>query len=85
MSWAGNRNDNAPIEGFFRTLKVKRAHHCCSETHADVRQVLFVYIEGLRLCVDPASSVKVKARMMRVSRDDFLRRNHEWSRVSRCL
>ena len=46
MSWTGNCYDNAPMESFFRTLKVELVHQCRWPTHAEARQALFGYIEG---------------------------------------
>jgi putative transposase len=45
-SRTGNCLDNAPMESFFHTLKVERAHHPAYATHDEARRDLFGYIEG---------------------------------------
>ena len=46
MSRRGNCLDNAPMEGFFHTLKVERVHHRLYATRNEARRDLFGYIEG---------------------------------------
>ena len=46
MNRTGNCYDNAPMESFFRTLKVERVHQCRRATRAEARQAPFGYVEG---------------------------------------
>jgi hypothetical protein len=46
MSRKGDCWDNAPMEGFFHTLKTERVHHRVYATSAEARRDLFGYIEG---------------------------------------
>jgi len=46
MSRTANCYDNAPMEGFFHTLKVELVHQCRWATQSEARQALFGYIEG---------------------------------------
>jgi transposase InsO family protein len=46
MSRKGNCWDNAPMESFFKTLKVERAHQTHYETRAHARLDIVNWIEG---------------------------------------
>jgi transposase InsO family protein len=46
MSRKGNCWDNAPIEGFFHTLKTERLHHRVYDTRDQAKRDIFAYIEG---------------------------------------
>jgi putative transposase len=46
MSRKGNCWDNAPMEGFFHTLKTELVHHNHYATKEDAKRDLFAYIEG---------------------------------------
>lgn len=45
MSRKGNCWDNAPMESFFRSLKVEWLHHQTFRTRAEARQAIFTFIE----------------------------------------
>ena len=46
MSRKANAWDNAPMESFFKTLKVERVHQVRYETRAQARQDIVDWIEG---------------------------------------
>lgn len=46
MSRKGNCWDNAPMESFFKTLKIERVHQLCYETRAQARLDIVDWIEG---------------------------------------
>ncbi len=46
MSRTACRDDNAPMESFFHTLKVERVHHHRWAPRDEARRGLFAYIEG---------------------------------------
>lgn len=46
MSRKGSRLDNAPMESFFRTLKVERTHHRIFAPRGEARSDLFASIDG---------------------------------------
>src|SRR4051812_423928 len=45
MSRKGNCWDNAPMEGFFHSLKTELVHHCDYQTRDEARRDIFEYIE----------------------------------------
>ena len=46
MSRKGNCWDNAPMEGFFHTLKTERVHHCVYDIRDQAKRDIFAYIEA---------------------------------------
>jgi len=47
MSRRATALDNAPMESFFKTLKVKRIYQVCYETRAQARLDSVLWIEGI--------------------------------------